>query len=170
MAPRDWACLGLLGSDGSTLLVTPEPFDTLSRPLSGPAVVLDRVSGGTSGRFEVAKIVARVFPEYTAFVQRVTNLFEFFEPQVVYGPYLTDTLTYRWGTRTVEYRTPPNSQGLGTSTSRLGENGDPIDGVAMVEGEIPELLFLSIRLPSELRVLAPLIIADLERAEGNDPR
>ncbi len=67
VAPRGWHCFGLYGSSGSTLLVTPEPygFDDFLRAntgLAGPAVVLRLTYGGTSGRFDVAMVAARLFP------------------------------------------------------------------------------------------------------------
>jgi hypothetical protein len=174
LAPRGWFCFGVYGSSGSAFLVTPEPIDSLSGlkwPITGPVVEVDSTSGGTSGRFEVAKVVARVFPQYKAFVQRVIDLFDFFEAEITYGPYPTDTLTYR-GERTVEYRTPPNMKGLGTISGRLGEDSDPIEGVAVaiVEGETPDLLLLSVRLPTEMRFLTPQIISHLEREARNNPR
>jgi hypothetical protein len=117
--------------------------------------------GGTSGRFEVARIVARVFPVYKAFVTGVRTKFD--EPAGAYtfGPYPEDTLTYK-SNRVVEYTTPPQTEGLGTQ-SRLSRNGSPIAGVAMLIGDAPDLLLLAVRLPGNLRGLTPAIVHQVER-------
>lgn len=63
LAPRGWFCFGVYGSSGSALLVRPEPIDSFSGyriPLTGPVVEVNNISGATSGRFEVARVVARV--------------------------------------------------------------------------------------------------------------
>lgn len=168
LAPRGWSCQGVYGSSGSAFVVTPEPI-ALRWPLLGPVVEVDSTSGGTSGRFEVATVVARVFPKYVAFVQQVIDLFDFVKPQIAYGPYPTDTLVYK-DERTVEYRTPPNKNGLGTITGRLGEDSDWIDGVAMLEGETPDLLLLSVRLPADMSTLVPQIIHHLELEASQNPQ
>jgi len=62
----------------------------------------------------------------------------------------------------VEFLTPANTEGLGTQ-SRLLKNGDPINGVAILFGEDSNLLQLSVRLPTDLRYLAPIIISQTER-------
>jgi hypothetical protein len=162
LAPRGWYCYGLYGSSGSAFIVTPERILGVNWPLTGPVVELDSTSGGTSGRFEVAQVIARVFPNYKAFVQSVIDLFDFFESKVTYGPYSMDKLTYK-NQRIVEYRTPPNSKGLGTLTGRLRENGESIDGVAILEGATPDLLLLSVRLLPEMNSLKPAIIQQVER-------
>ena len=117
-------------------------------------------SGGTSGRFEVAKIVARVFPEYKAFAQSV--IAEGIEPagDFPFGPYPSDKLTNR-SKSVVEFETPANSQGLGTD-SRLQMNASPIDGVAIVTGADTDLVQLSARVPETDRELIPAMIAEVE--------
>ena len=95
------------------------------------------------------------------------ELFDY--PDITYGPYPTDKLLYK-GDRLVEYRTPPNSEGLGTMTSRLKPNDQPIQGVATLVGEMPEvsLLLVAVRIPPEMNALNPAIFLELEReaAEG----
>lgn len=172
LAPSGWFCFGAYGSSGSTFLVTRQPISGLSDlkwPLIGPVVELDRTSGDTSGRFEVAQVVARVFPKYKALVLEVIKFFGFFEQEITYGPFSTDQLTYR-GDRMVEYRTPPNTEGLGTLTKRLGVSGDAIEGVAMLQGKDPDLLLLSVRLPSEMKGDSAPIIRYLEHEAGYPPR
>jgi hypothetical protein len=64
--------------------------------------------------------------------------------------------------RVVEYETPPQADGLGTQ-SWIKKTDGPIDGVAMLIGETPDLVLLSVRLPSELSSLTPAIVGQLER-------
>ena len=75
LAPRGWHCFSTYGSNGASLFVSPEPMDSKTllsldwKGFTGPAIQISVSDGGTSGRFEVAKVIARVFPEYKAFAQ-----------------------------------------------------------------------------------------------------
>lgn len=171
LAPRRWHCFGVYGSNGYALYVSPEQI-TASNVLSstwtgfcGPAIELAVEFGDTSGRFAVARVIARVFPDHKSFVESViaegepTSSFPF-------GPYPEDKLTYR-NKRMVEYETPANTGGLGTSW-RLKKNAHPVSGVAVLIGDTPDLMLLAVRLPPELNDLAPPVINQLERdAEGS---
>ena len=77
-----------------------------------------------------------------------------------FGPYPRDKLSVQTD-HLVEFQTPPHEKGLGTGNS-LDANADPIDGVAIVEGNPPDLLMLRVRLPRDLRDLAPVIIRSFE--------
>ena len=68
--------------------------DTATSGLSGPAVVESVSSGGTSGRFAVAKYSARLFPKLEqAFIAGV--IAEGIEPKkdFPFGPYPADKTT-----------------------------------------------------------------------------
>ena len=77
LAPRGWYCFGTYGSDGSNLYVTPirlnsaDLFSNSWKGVSSYGIQLSESNGDTSGRFEVAQIIARVFPAHLAFVRRV---------------------------------------------------------------------------------------------------
>lgn len=107
------------------------------------------------GRYEVARVIARVFPARMSFVQHVIDMFEG-ASDYTYAPFPKDKLIVQTD-RLVEFRTPPHSQGLGT-TNRLRANDDPINGVAILQGDTPDLLMLRVRLPRELRELTPVIV------------
>jgi hypothetical protein len=131
------------------------------------AVQVEDLSGDTSGRFEVAQVIANVFPAHKAFVRNVIEMF----PGVSnykFGPYPKDKLISETD-RLVQFQTPPHAEGLGT-VSRLKASGDPIDGVAILEGPTPDLLMLRVRLPPEQRDLAPVIIKDLLIRQRNNSR
>lgn len=167
LAPRGWRCFGTYGSNGAALYVSPDPFNaadlfsTSWRGFAGPAVQVSQEAGDTSGRFAVAKVIARVFPAHKAFVEGV--IAEGIEPASSFpsGPYPADTLKYR-GDNIVEFRTPAQKEGLGTA-SRLQKNDSPIYGVAILLGEEPSLVQLSVRLPSEISDLVQLLIEQTER-------
>jgi hypothetical protein len=73
LAPRGWHCFSIYGSDGSNLFVSPDAIDSKTllsvdwKGFAGQVIEISVSSGGTSGRFEVAKVIARVFPAYKAF-------------------------------------------------------------------------------------------------------
>lgn len=176
LAPRGWYCFGTYGSNGDNLYVTPHPLevkalfsDTWSG-VSGPAIQLSISYGGTSGRFEVAHIIARVFPARRAFVQSVIK--EGIEPSssFLFGPYPKDKLTYR-SKEIVEYETQANAEGLGTN-SRLQKNGSPISGVAILSGPLtePDLWHLSERFSPNLSDLSTTIIQQVERDSAKPDR
>lgn len=126
-----------------------------------PAIELARRYGGTSGRFGVAQIIARVFPARKNFISRV--IAEGMEPasSFPFGPYPKDRLSYI-SKEAVEYETPAQTEGLGTN-SRLRKNEFPIRGVAILTGPDPDVLLLSVRLPAHLNALVPAIVQQVER-------
>jgi hypothetical protein len=174
LAPRGWNCFSTYGSNGASLFVSPDPMDSKTllsldwKGFTGPAVQISVSDGGTSGRFEVAKVIARVFPEYKAFAQGV--IAEGIEPanDFPFGPYPSDKLTYR-SKSVVEFETPANSHGLGTD-SRVQVNASPIDGVAIIAGADTDLVQLSARFPANDSDLIPAMIAQVESeaAAGED--
>ncbi len=167
LAPRGWHCFGVYGSNGYALYVSPQQiapanlFSSTWSGFTGPIIELRWESGDTSGRFGVARIIARVFPAHRAFVESVVQ--EGIEPASPFpsGPYPNDTLIYR-SQEMVEYQTPANTDGLGTN-SRLKKNANPISGVATLMGQTPDLLLLSVRLPPNLPDLTSVIVQQVER-------
>ena len=162
LAPRGWYCFGTNGSGGDALFVSPQPIDTANLfsanrgGLSGPAIEISHRFGDTFGRFSVAEVIARVFPDYRAFVTGVT---EGFDLPITFGPYPKDILTYK-GKTLVEYTTPAQTEGLGTQ-SWLRENASPISGAAILVGPTPDLLFLSVDFPPISRDSRQLSFAKL---------
>ena len=168
LAPRRWNCFATIGSDGLVLYVSPEHLAAAKvlehkhwRGFNGPAIQLSAMEGGTSGRFDVAQVAARVFPHFHWFVKKV--IAEDIEPasDFHFGPFPADKLTYR-SNHLVEFTTPGNSVGLGTQSWLLKGPGD-ISGFAWIGGEDTNLLQLNMRLPPALARLGPIII---QQAEG----
>ena len=174
LAPRGWNCFCTYGSNGSSLFIAPQLINSdvvLSdtwKGFNGPAVQISVSEGGTSGRFQVAEIHAKVFPAYRSFVSHV--IAEGIEPASDFpsGPYPKDKLTYK-SNKIVEYRTPPNSEGLGTR-SKLQKTAGSISGVAILEGVDTNLIQLSSRLPPNLASATPAIIQQVERDAAQPDR
>jgi hypothetical protein len=133
----------------------------------GAAVQLDYRYGGTSGRFAVAEIIARVFPDYKAFALGVMK--ELTPPdRFSFGPYPNDTLTYKIKT-VLEYSTAAQADGLGTLSS-LKKNNTPIEGAVMLVERTPDLMQLSMRLPPDMAGFSSAIIRQVERETGRLPQ
>jgi hypothetical protein len=166
LAPRGWHCFSTYGSDGANLFVSPDPIDSKTllsvdwKGFTGPAIEISVSSGGTSGRFEVAKVIARVFPAYKQFAQNV--IAEGVEPASDFpsGPYATDKVADH-GNNVVEFETPANTAGLGTN-SRLLPNTSPIYGVEIISGTDTDLIQLAVRTPAEYSDLIPLFVKQVE--------
>jgi hypothetical protein len=167
LAPRGWYCFGTYGSGSSSLLVTPQPIKTdkllsaTSGGITGPAISVSETNGGTSGRFAVAGLIARVFPARKTFVQSVIKEGLVPASEFPFGPYPNDKLIFQ-SDRIVEYQTPPHSEGLG-AMGWFKTSDYPTNGVAILQGEVPDLLFLAVRLPPDLNDLASHIIRQAER-------
>ena len=164
LAPRGWYCLGLYSSGGDSLYVGPQPIDErrIGRSgFAGPIIEFSHTFGTNSRRFDVARIIARVFPAYKSSAYKLLEGFDSETSSLTFGPYPHDALTYK-GKRVVEYKTPAQTDGLGTQ-SRLKKNGSPIEGIAILVGPTPALSLLSVRLPPELVGLASVIVHQFER-------
>jgi hypothetical protein len=166
LAPRGWQCFVTYGSNGASLFVAPHlpPHNTFFAEkfpgLTGPAIQISNMDGGTSGRFSVAETVARVFPAHRQFAQKVLDEHSILTA-LPSGPYPTDMLTRR-NDNFVEYLTPPNTDGLGTDT-RLVKGDLPISGVEIYQPEEPNVISVAVRLaPGQQELIAP-IISDVER-------
>lgn len=170
LGPRDWNCFATIGSNGWTLYIAPEPLDSAKllehknwKGFTGPAIQLSGSDGGTSGRFEVARVVARVFPAHRDYARAIVK--EGFGPASDYpfGPFPSDRLTYK-GKELVEFTTPALRRGLGTM-SWLLPSDQPITGFALLSigpDTDTELLQLSFRLPPSLSDLTASLIQQAE--------
>jgi hypothetical protein len=159
LGPRGWSCFGLYGSAGSGVIVAPSldwNLSSLGSGIPGFAIHASLAYGDTSGRFQVAEIVARVFPAHKSFADKVAA--EGIWPPVA-GVFPADHLTYR-SDRLVEYETPARAQGLGTFFQLL-PNGDPIRGVVMLTPQF-DVLQDAVRLPQNLGDLSTLLIQQFE--------
>jgi len=158
-----------LGSGGTFLYVTPEQHGKDDRAkLAGPAIELDWNFGGASGRFTVATIASRIFPIAKDFVQGIIDE-GLPKEDFHFSPYKTDRLKRRSETE-VEFLTPGNREGLGTS-NRLEENGHPIRGVAILlpfppPNEETDLIMLTVRLSPDMDDLVSTIIKNVEVSQG----
>jgi hypothetical protein len=171
LAPRGWHCFSTYGSSGSSLFVAPQSLDSKfffsskDHSFFGPAIQLSQMIGDTSGRFSVAKSVARLFPAHRDFAESVRDEHLGLDTLPT-GPSPTDKLHYL-SKEAVEFITPPNHDGEGTH-SFLTKSNLPITGVVMLTGEELSCTTLSIRLPPDLADLGPIITKQLEHNDASD--
>ncbi|WP_062784504.1 hypothetical protein [Novosphingobium capsulatum] len=158
LAPRGWRCFELYGSNGSVLMLSPTGLgaDPFSAKLIGPAIQVSISLGDTSGRFEAARIAARLFPDRKAFVESV--IAEGIAPrrQFPFGPYPHDRIL-RINRNYVTFETPAHREGLGTMT-RLRPSADPINGLVWMDAD-NNATMLAVRLAPAQRNLVNYIIA-----------
>ncbi|HEX8584002.1 MAG TPA: hypothetical protein VF680_06285 [Allosphingosinicella sp.] len=170
LAPRGWHCFALSGSGGEYLLITPERHgstDLLGRAkgvTKGPAVAVGVTYGFTSGRFEVARTIARLFPRHQDFVREVQAL-DTETALLPNHPYPADALV-RLGDEAIAFTTPANKKGLGTTHFLLPAR-DPITGlVILLPDEDMSMLELSVRLPRKDKALERFILEGTAARSG----
>ena len=151
---------------GAFTVVTPDvpPTDgDLAHTLSGPGVEVEQRSGGTSGRFEVAEVSARFFPDLMRdFIRQVRDEKLIKDSALNVRPYPKDVL-YPITENMIEFLTPAGRSGFGTEG--LAKSDLPINGVVAIadpHGE-PSLLVLRIRLPAQQKALNTTLVS-LEEA------
>ncbi len=170
LAPRGWHCYGGNGSEGEVLIVTPGPIgpenfqSVADKGVRGPAVEVEQTLGSTSGRFEVAQVIARLFPDYQRFVVNVVK--EGLMPASDFppGPYPNDMLVQRSPTD-VWFRTPGGATGMGTQ-SILDKGQRPITGAAMLSPSTMNLAEVIFKLPKADTDLDWAIITEWEQIAG----
>jgi hypothetical protein len=175
LGPRGWNCFATIGSNGWTLYIAPEPLDSSKllehknwRGFTGPAIQLTVSDGSTSGRFEVAEVVARAFPAHRDYVRKIIAEDHSSPSEYPFGLFPSDRLTYK-SKELVEFTTPARQRGLGTM-SWLLPSDQPIIGFALLSigpNIDTELLHLSFRLPPSLSRLGVSLV---QQAQANGSR
>lgn len=157
LAPRGWRCFELYGSNGSVLMVAPKGFgrDPFTAMLAGPAVELNNSLGMTSGRFQAAKLAARLFPKRKAFVESVIGEEIESRRSYPYGPFPSDRVE-RLTRDAIAYTTPPGTRGVGTM-GRMVKSQDPIHGLVWMDDD-NDATQLAVRLPRRQDGLARAIV------------
>jgi len=171
-APRGWHCQAWGGANGAFIIVSPTapPAVIPRQSVRGPGVIAIESYGGTSGRFEVAEVSARLFPKVMAgFIARVKG--EGF-PSPGFSkiePFPEDRYTYLTPRR-VEFTTPAHRKGIGTGI--LVPSGEPVRGVVSLatgDGRDPDLLQFEIRLSSSHDPLTRALLAlELQCLNGSE--
>ena len=172
-APRGWHCQTWSGSNGAFIIVTPRaPPQIIPRePVKGRCVVAIESYGGTSGRFAVAEVSARIFPDVMAdFIARV-KAEGFPSPDFSkIKPYPNDRYTYL-NPKLVKFTTPAHHDGIGTGI--FVPSADPVHGVvSLAAGDEREtnLLQYDLRLsPSDDRLAHALIDLELQCISSSWP-
>ncbi len=149
LGPRSWSCHGQSGSDGDVLYVVPGDavLDQENGGYKGPMVRRRVAEGSTSGRFEVARVAGRIFPQARRFAEGVRS-----EGMDEPGTYAFTS----WPSDRVErlddgvaaYATPGGAQGTGRQ-GKPPYGPDETTGVVVFETSSegdPYLLQLDVRL------------------------
>jgi hypothetical protein len=172
-APRGWHCQTWRGSHGAFIIVTPTaPPEIIPREsVQGPGVIAIESNGGTGGRFEVAEVSARLFPDVMAdFIARV-KAEGFPSPDFSkIKPYPDDQYTYL-NPKLVKFTTPAHHDGIGTGI--FVPSADPVRGVvSLAAGDERETNLLQFRLrlsPSDDRLAQALIDLELQCLRSSWP-
>ncbi len=148
-APAGWSCHSWYGSDGGTLLITPNVPGSRSGSVwpetSGPAVELELSDSGASGRFDVAKYGRLFFPTTAApFIDAWKELFPEIVSEESLKPFRQDSIRVLSGVL-AEFQTAPNTNGLGTDRF-LRASSDAIDGIAFLDKSQWNFVMLRVRL------------------------
>lgn len=162
LAPRGWHCIGLYGSDGKVLIVTPgkheadEVFGASS--VRGPAVEVRFSFGATSGRYAVMDSIARYFPARRAYLRQMEKE-GLVLTQLPTAPFAGDRIRSRTESR-IRFATPANRKGEGTDW-RLTPGPLPVEGIRIIlDGDDgPSLLGINVRLAPAQRGLAETILS-----------
>jgi hypothetical protein len=161
-APKGWSCRAWYGSNGSVLVVTPKRIEPPYFPLpkiTAPAVMIESSDGGTSGRFHVAIVAARLFPLVASeFITRVRQEHLISDSLFDAEPYPDDQLRYL-SDRLVEYTTPPNRTGLGTD-GMFEMSNLPVRGLTILnlDVEVNSLTEVRVRVAADLNSVAEAIV------------
>ena len=157
LAPRGRRCFELYGSNGSVLMVSPSGPgpDPFAAKLTGSAIQVSISLGDTSGRFEAARIAARLFPDRKAFVESVIAEGIASRSEFPLGPFPHDRIQ-RVSRSHVMFETPARVEGIGTMT-RLRPSADPIKGLVWMDAD-NNATVLAVRLPPAQRDLSDYIV------------
>jgi hypothetical protein len=158
LAPKSWSCHAQSGSDGDILhVVPPDAVQDRQGGYRGPMVRRRFVDGSTSGRFEVARVAARLFPQARAFVERVRSENLDGPEPYAFSPWPADRIQRLSGS-VVAYSTPGGAQGLGRS-GKPPYGPEETTGVVMYDasGDEPSLVGIDVRLGSRDDLLATAI-------------
>lgn len=160
-APVGWYCREWYGSNGYIVAVTPAPPpDRIpAERIPGPGVELLFRDGETSGRFDVARISARFFPDVMRdFIQGVRD--GGLEPESSFKPerYPKDSVK-GISKRMIQFSTPAREAGFGTE-GLLAESEEPVRGIVALNapGEDTGVSVLRVRLPEEQKSLSDAIV------------
>jgi hypothetical protein len=165
VGPRNWHCLSFKAPSGWVTIVTPsEPNpSTMLRyakfhPIKGPAIQITHFDGLSAGRLDIAKLIARYFPQHDFFLKFVVASKVAPASDFPRGPYANDTLIAN-KRDIVEYMTPAGKEGLGTAY-RLVPASLPVRAFAAAVGPDEELhgFVMGVRLSKNEDDLAPVIL------------
>jgi hypothetical protein len=168
LGPRGWTCRQYFGSSGSRLKIAPTggAFEEDAKyensiKYSGELIERSLSIGDTSGRSEVARVAARIFPVVNDFVDQLREQ-GIIDKSV--DPLPGDTYFYLSPTVAI-FRTERDDEGIAGRAT-----GAPMLGLAYLmkePGQAPDLTLLKARLGTANSDLVPIILAN-EILEGDN--
>jgi hypothetical protein len=163
LAPRGWQCDVWFNAGGMTVYVRPHRKDARAPFVQ---IITAENDANFSQKEIVATVVAHLFPAHAAYVKEVVAQEHENSGDGTYdiaiGPYPADKITRRTATL-VEFVTPPNKDGMGTEYG-IGKNAVPVFGAAFLASDDSYAQIALVRLPDELKSLAPAILKSAEPA------
>lgn len=173
LGPRSWSCHGQSGSDGDVLYVVPADavLDRENGGYRGPMVRRRVADGGTSGRFEAARVAGRIFPQARRLAEGVRSEGTDEPGTYAFTPWPSDRIE-RLDDGVAAYTTPGGSQGVGRQ-GKPPYGRDDTSGVVVFdtssEGD-PYLLQLDVRLGGAADTTsAAIVTAFLAHLKGPGP-
>jgi hypothetical protein len=169
LAPRGWHCVQLYGSNGTTLIITPDQHDPAdfidpNIQIDGPGMVLTTRYGGTSGRGAVAAMIARHFPRYRSFI-RDSQRAGLDLGELPGRPHPDDRVR-PLGRDAIAFTTPAGKEGLGTA-SVLAAGDAPIYGIVLLfPDEEMMMIEMTFRLPAAFDFYQGFIVDTFVRQRG----
>lgn len=174
LGPRPWSCHGQSGSDGDVLYVVPADavLDQENGGYEGPMVRRRVAEGSTSGRFEVARVAGRVFPQARRFAEGVRSEGMDEPGTYAFAPWPSDRIE-RLDDGVAAYTTPGGAKGIGRQ-GKPPYGPDETTGVVVFETSSegdPYLLQLDVRLGGATDATsAAVVTAFLARLKAPTPQ
>jgi hypothetical protein len=164
LAPRGWKCSAMRGTGNGTLFVLPPAGSSAS--YKGASVLLGYNPADSSAIDEIAQFTIRYFPKlFPVVAESEMDSRGITKEELLGPPYPEDILRYK-SNRLLEFLTPPDRRGLGTSVRReFGPSHLPTYGAVDVDlAHEPKgsTSILTVRLSPELSFLQHPILTYFE--------
>lgn len=168
LGPKGWRCFGWRDASGSGMEIVPSSMEERPVEHRGEAIVVQRWSGGASGRSEVVRIGTPLFPKLAARVESQRKAADADEDEKIRMEPWDGEEVHTPERNEAWFMDGPNAEGSGTLTTGLAASSLPIGGavrlLTMAPGEagdqLPDLTLIAVRLGPDRNPLVSEIISD----------